>query len=178
MHTARFVRAALSTGISPPLDVGDTRSFILETDPLSGVDWERLHPLVLVDARPSKSSPAYDVLQAAHATFLRFTVRPATPTFMVDPDDQIGRSIALRFLAPGDLAWTATTDVSWLTIDPMDGLASDPPTLSVVEGALAPGWQEGAITFTTDIGPVPLPVRAYHGDVSRMHLPTITKNKP
>jgi hypothetical protein len=65
--TGRFVRAAVSTGISPGLAHGATASFNLETPALSGVNWARLHVIALVDYRPAGMSGPYDMLQAANA---------------------------------------------------------------------------------------------------------------
>ena len=61
--TSRYVRAVASTGISS-LANGATGSYSLDTSDLTGVDWGRLHPVVLVDYRPGGSG-YYDMLQAA-----------------------------------------------------------------------------------------------------------------
>ncbi|MCP4541149.1 MAG: hypothetical protein GY832_28785, partial [Chloroflexi bacterium] len=57
--TSRIVRAAVSTAIDSALAHGKTMTFTLETT-LSGVDWEKIHPLVLADYRPGGTSGAYD----------------------------------------------------------------------------------------------------------------------
>jgi hypothetical protein len=62
--TNRFVRAIASTALSPDLPDGETRSLTLDTGALSGVAWENLRAIVLVDYRPGGTSGAYDTLQA------------------------------------------------------------------------------------------------------------------
>jgi hypothetical protein len=64
--TNRFARAAVETGI-PDLAPNATATFKLETSDLSGVDWDNLHFVVLVDYRPSGSVGAFDMLQATIA---------------------------------------------------------------------------------------------------------------
>jgi hypothetical protein len=62
--TGRWVRAATAQPIAnlPP---GETQSFSVEI-PLQGVDWSRLHSVVLADDRPDGPDGAYDMLQADH----------------------------------------------------------------------------------------------------------------
>lgn len=62
--TDRWVRAASWIPIQnlPP---GETGSFTIDV-PLAGVDWSKLHSVVLADYRPGGSSGAYDTLQAVH----------------------------------------------------------------------------------------------------------------
>jgi hypothetical protein len=62
--TARIVRAVVSNRISGDLATESSFSFTLETPELSGVNWDQLHSVVLVDYRPAGSSGAYDMLQA------------------------------------------------------------------------------------------------------------------
>jgi hypothetical protein len=69
--TDRYARAAVSTGVATPLAPGASATFSLETAGLTGVDWEQLHFLVLVDYRPGGASGAYDMLQAAVALPVR-----------------------------------------------------------------------------------------------------------
>jgi len=61
--TTRVVKIFAYQSISTPLADGQTRAFSLDTGALSGVAWENLHAVVLVDYRPSIVG-AYDTLQA------------------------------------------------------------------------------------------------------------------
>jgi hypothetical protein len=62
--TDRFVRGATEQPVAS-LQPGATASFTLEL-PLVGVDWSKLHSVVLADYRPGGSTGAYDTLQASH----------------------------------------------------------------------------------------------------------------
>lgn len=62
--TMRYVRATASMGISTALADGQTGTYSLDTAALSGVVWENLHVIVLVDYFPADSLYAYDTLQA------------------------------------------------------------------------------------------------------------------
>ncbi len=63
--TGRFGRAVVNTGITA-LAPNATAEFTLATADLTGVDWARLHYIVLVDYVPPGAT-AYDMLQAAVA---------------------------------------------------------------------------------------------------------------
>jgi hypothetical protein len=65
--TSRYVRSAVSQNITTSLAPGAVADFTLETSELSGVNWDKLHYLALVDYQPVSGS-AYDLLQAAVAT--------------------------------------------------------------------------------------------------------------
>jgi hypothetical protein len=62
--TKRFVHAVASTSLSADIAPGGTGSYTLDTGTLSGVDWDNLRAIVLVDYLPSGLSGAYDMLQA------------------------------------------------------------------------------------------------------------------
>ncbi|MFZ6026186.1 MAG: hypothetical protein ACOYYS_00605 [Chloroflexota bacterium] len=65
--TSRYVRAVTSVSISPELANDASGSYSLDTPALSGVDWNNLRAIVLVDYRPDGSS-AYDMLQAVRVS--------------------------------------------------------------------------------------------------------------
>lgn len=62
--TNRLVRAVVATPVTPPLASEATATTVVVTEPLTGVVWEHLHTIVLVDYRPGGTTPAFDVLQA------------------------------------------------------------------------------------------------------------------
>ena len=68
--TDRYVCAAPSTAIASGLVNGGTMTFILETTDLTGVNWDKLHTVVLADYRPVGSSGPYDMLQATRASWI------------------------------------------------------------------------------------------------------------
>ena len=65
--TGRFVRDAPYVAINPALAHGDTRVFSLDSTPLTGVDWDKIDVIVIVDYRPGGATGPYDTLQAAVA---------------------------------------------------------------------------------------------------------------
>ena len=64
--TSRYVRSAVFQNITTSLAPGASVSFNLETLDLSGVNWDKLHFLALVDYQPVINA-AYDMLQAVVA---------------------------------------------------------------------------------------------------------------
>lgn len=66
-YTNRFVRTAISTPTGT-LANGASADYTLLTGDLSGVDWSKLHYIVLADYRPNPSGAKYDMLQAAVAS--------------------------------------------------------------------------------------------------------------
>jgi len=174
--TNRFVRATVSTSISS-LTPNDTATYTLETPELSGVDWDKLHFVALVDYRPAGSSGAYDILQATLATPLKFVVQPNTLVFMVDPTDLVRPSASVSFESPDFLNWTAVTTSSWIVVTPISGVTMIHPTISVIANTLSAGWQQGTITFATTEGSLEdqVLVRTYYGVVKRTYLPIVIR---
>jgi hypothetical protein len=64
--TSRYVRSTVFQNITTSLAPGASATFTLDTPDLTGVDWNKLHFLALVDYQPVSGS-AYDLLQAAVA---------------------------------------------------------------------------------------------------------------
>jgi hypothetical protein len=64
--TDRFVRQAVATPMED-LAPGATVTYTLDTLDLTGLDWQRLRYIALVDQRQPGTSGAYDTLQAAYA---------------------------------------------------------------------------------------------------------------
>ncbi len=62
--TGRIVRSAIFSPLTADLADGTSTTFSLATPVLSGVNWDNLHTIVLVDYRLGGSSGAYDMLQA------------------------------------------------------------------------------------------------------------------
>lgn len=62
--TNRLVRAVAATPVTPSLAPEATTTMAVVTEPLTGVVWEHLHTIVLVDYRPGGTVMAFDMLQA------------------------------------------------------------------------------------------------------------------
>lgn len=173
LHTSRIVRAAASTGISPSLGHGRTRSFTLQVT-LDGVNWSKIHPLVFVDYRPGGTGP-YDMLQAARAPIQTFTVQPPALYFMINSGDVFNRQILVTLVGPDSLTWTSSEALSWLTISPSSGSMTTRPTVSVLATGLTYGTTKGTITFSSSIANVQVPVSVYYGTVRRAFLPVVKR---
>jgi hypothetical protein len=66
--TDRYVRDVPSIAIASGLANGETMTFTLETTDLTGVNWDKLHAVVLADYRPAGSSGPYDMLQSTRTS--------------------------------------------------------------------------------------------------------------
>jgi len=145
--TGRFVRAAPWTAISPEVAPEGEYTATLETPDLAGVSWSSLHAVVLADYRPG-SGTAYDMLQGALAQPAALAADPGTVTVAIEANDRQDRLVPLRLRGPYVLSWTASPDVSWITVSPDAGPISAQPSVVVAAQRLAPGWQHGVVTFT------------------------------
>ncbi len=178
--TSRYVRAAVYTPLSSALASGASATFTLDTPDLSGVDWTKLHMLVLADYRPGGTTGAYDMLQAAFAVSPTFTVTPNPLVFLSSDANGVAQPVALNFQGPAALTWTAVENLPWLTLSAYSGSLAAPPVASVIPTLLSAGWQTGTVTFTaTNSGDLLLtqvvPVSAYVGGVRRLNLPFIVR---
>lgn len=178
--TDRFVRTAVARSISTPLPNGNIGTYTLTTGDITGVNWDNIHSVVLMDYRPSEMSAAYDTLQAAVPQLGEFTVAPNPIVFLVDSADGSGGTMTLAMQGPGSLTWTATNALAWLEVTPTSGAIVNPPIVSVVEGNLAAGWQAGSIGVTaTDGGSLnfneTVTVRVFYGPVERIFLPIVAR---
>lgn len=177
--TDRFARAAVSAPVSGDLAPGASADFVLATPALSGVNWDKLHFVVLADYRPAGASGAYDMLQAAFARPASFAVEPRMHTFLIDPASPASPPLHVRMTGPDGLTWSATTDVPWLVVSPASGSLAAPPLVSVQQSMLSAGWQEGRVNFQAIGGGSEFAdqilVRAYLGPVTRVHLPLVVR---
>jgi hypothetical protein len=147
--TDRYVRAAVSTGITN-LSPNGFATFTMETSDLEGVNWDKLHFIVLVDYKPQGSS-SYDMLQAVQAIAIPapFRVHPGSVSFCVEPEDRYNPTITLSISGANFLEWSAREDIPWLTVSPDSGSISTHPVLSADIALVSPGVSQGIITITT-----------------------------
>ena len=144
--TDRIVRAAPWVGISPEVAPNGSFTATLETSDLSTVNWTALHTVAVADYLPA--GPAYDMLQGAMAEPAALAAEPQTVTVALDANSGQDRAVAVHLRGPHVLSWTAVADVPWITATPDSGPVSVQPTLIVAAGRLAPGWQQGVVTFS------------------------------
>ncbi len=112
--TNRFVRAVRSITVGT-LAPDASKSFTVEV-PLTGVNWSKLHSVVLVDYRPSSGNGSYDMLQAAIAMPAGLGVVPSQ--LALSPGEP---SAEVELRGPHVLSWSAAVDVPWLEVVPEQG---------------------------------------------------------
>jgi hypothetical protein len=146
--TGHLVRAVSTVPISAPLAPGGTFTATLNSATLSGVDWDNLHALALVDYRPGGTSGAYDMLQAAIATAPGITATPEELSFEVNSGTPSLDTAELALAGPTVVSWTSSSDVLWLDVEPPSGTLPAQVSLTVRPGLLPWGVQQGHLTFT------------------------------
>ncbi|HNT56027.1 MAG TPA: hypothetical protein PKG95_15025 [Anaerolineaceae bacterium] len=62
--TQRYVRAQVSQALSSNLAPGASAQYLLTVNSLSGVDWNRMHGVIILDYRPNPSLRPYNTYQA------------------------------------------------------------------------------------------------------------------
>jgi hypothetical protein len=176
--TSRYVRAAASIGITN-LEPDASDTFVFETDELEGVDWEKLHYIVLVDYIPDVNLGVYDMLQATEAVLVLdpFDVQPNPLWFLIDPADPPNPSAALNIQGASFVNWSAVESVPWLTISPANGSYNTHPVVSIDTASLSGGMQQGVIGFITLDGFFDeyLIVNAYYAPHEHAYLPFVNR---
>jgi thiol-disulfide isomerase/thioredoxin len=178
--TGRYVRQTISTPISNDLLPSSTARFVLTTPEITGVDWQKIRTVVMVDYQPNANGP-YDMLQAVIPTTTPdFSVQPNPMTFLVDNTTGQGNSLRLSFQGAAWLEWTASSIPPWMSIDPSTGSLINSPIASVATGSLTPGWQEGMVRFTATNSAgeqfhEDVSARVYYGTLEYLYLPIARK---
>lgn len=165
--TSRYVRSAPFVGIEPALPPGGEASYVLNTDTLNDVVWDKLHAVAFVDYRPDPKKP-YNMLQAAISQAAGFYVSPKALQVNIDADNPQFATTEISLAGPFPLTWNATIHGNWLTLDQMSGTIDSKPKLSLAIDKLTHGWQEGSVemiatstdgmSYTTS-----LPIKVYYG---------------
>ncbi len=145
--TDRFVRAASAHPLVQAVAPGGSVAVTADVQ-LSGVIWDRIHAVALLDYRPGGDSGPYDVLQAAPAGPPAMTASPAALELSPGPPSSTRMTATLRLAGPYSATWSAASNAPWLTVEP--GTGGLPATITVtVDPALLPwGASPGALTFT------------------------------
>jgi hypothetical protein len=179
--TNRFVREVVYQDILSELAPGSSAVFELETPDLIGVDWDKLHFLALAEYRPTEITEAYDMLQAATAQRVDFSVLPNSLTLMIDPGEPSIPTTPINLSGSQLLNWTASEDIPWLTLSSNSGTVPTSLSITIDTSLLSPGWQpEGRISFSATAGEQTLfteevSVQTYYGSTSRIYLPMVKR---
>lgn len=171
--TNRFGRVEVVRNVTDLLPNQD-RMVSLTSDALTGVAWDKLRVIVLLEYyRPDLGH--YDMLQAAMAQQVApgLSAAPDSLDFMIDPDDPAAPAVTVQVLGAGFTEWTATADSPWIIVSPASGLLLTHPQVTVDKAALAPGWQTGGITFSSIDAAYAdrVTVQAFLGPLERLYIP-------
>lgn len=179
--TSRIVRGDayeyIFTGVTP----GSSATYTLETNELIGVDWEKLHYMALVDYRPGGDTGPFDILQAAEAQEISFSIYPNPLVFMVDLNDPSTITTIMTLAGHDSLDWSVSESIDWLTISPSSGSFPASPLVSIEKSKLTLGWQpeetlifnissDGGLHFEENVE-----VKAFYGSVKKAYLPLLTR---
>jgi hypothetical protein len=172
--TDRLVVNTVNTPINS-LANNATGTYQLQTVDLVGVDWSKLHYIALVDYIPDSATGKYDMLQAAVATSLA-QVKPDQLVFVVDHDATSVPIQTAQVQGPASLTWNASESAAWLTVT-STGNPATPVHFNVNKAALANGWQQAVVTFSSTDGALSdqVTVKAYLGDLAPIFLPMTAK---
>ena len=178
--TDRYVRDAVGSALGSQLAPGATMTFTLDTPDLSGVNWNNMRLLVAADYLPAGYVGAFDMLQAAHAMPVTFTVQPDPLVFLVDPAHALSQTLSIQLRGPHALSWTAVENIPWLSLSANTDSIAAAPTATVDPGSLVPGWQEGQMTFSAMSGDgmafsQTVLAKAYSGPLNWIYLPILMR---
>jgi len=178
--TSRIVRgdAGYDIYLQTP---GSLSTYTLETNELEGVDWDKLHFIAIVDYRPGGNTGPYDILQAAEAQEISFSIRPNPLVFMVDLTDPPPITSTITLAGHDSLDWSVSENIDWLTISPTSGSFPASPLVAIEKSKLTLGWQpEETLIFniSSDDGlhfEENVEVKAFYGSVKKAYLPLLTR---
>jgi len=125
---------------------GETATMVVDTPPMSGVNWSRMAGLVLLEDRPGGAG-AYDMVQAAEGLPASLN---ATPEHLVMSTDLPAAEVELT--GPHVLSWSASSDASWIEVEPTSGAVPATVVLTLRSDLRPPGASEGTVSFAATGG--------------------------
>ncbi len=140
--TGTWVRTTAMWHLPFDLAQGERITAVVDTPPMSGVNWDRMAGLVLVEDRLSDSG-AFDALQAADAP-------PAG--LIMEPDhlvvSALGGDAEVALRGPHVLTWSAASNVPWLEVTPEEGTLPAGVTVTLRPELRPPNAADGLVTVT------------------------------
>ena len=137
--TDTWVRAAVRSPIGVSVAAGERITAVVETPALTGVSWERIESLAMVERRTAAGG-RYDMLQAAVSRPAALLVSPGQVTM-----PRSAASAEIELAGPHALAWTAEPDSPWLEVVPASGTVPTTATVRAVVAALPAGTVTGHV---------------------------------
>jgi hypothetical protein len=127
-----------------PFDLapGESATAVIDTLPMSGVDWSMMAGLVIIEDQTGGGG-SYDMAQAAEALPAGLT---AVPDNLILSSSASWAEVALT--GPHVLSWTASSDVSWIEVTPTAGDLPANPTVTVRPELAPTSGARGVVTFS------------------------------
>ena len=141
-HSTTWVRSTARQFLPFDLAPGESTAVVIDSPPMSGVDWSRMAGLVLIEDRP-RISGGYDMCQAAEAVPAGLVATPDTLEI-----DRRGREVEVALTGPHVLEWSATSSVPWIEATPSSGELPATVTLTYHPELQPPLDTEGSVTFS------------------------------
>jgi len=141
-HSMTWVRSTAFQFLPFDLAPGESTTMVIDSPPMSGVDWNRMACLVMLEDRPNGLG-AYDMLQAAEALPAGLAAAPSTLEM-----DRRGPKAEVFLAGPHVMSWSATSDVPWIEATPSSGEVPMAVTLTYHPELRAPLETEGTVTFS------------------------------
>ncbi len=170
--------AAAKTAISS-LAPGETDTFEIEVPDVDPTDWSKVEIIVLVDYQTAPGEH-YDQLQAAIAT-KALDVHPDYHLFFLDDGVTSVPGFTSVVLGNQGLAWTASSNQTWLSLNPSSGIVGDAIVMTTDGTALEAGWNSAVVTITdsSETYTTNVIVEIYAAspgeEINRVFLPVITR---
>lgn len=170
--------AASKTPISS-LAPGQTDTFEIEVPDIDPTDWDKVEIIVLVDYQTAPGEH-YDQLQAAIAP-KALDIQPNLHTWFLDDGDTLVPGFSSTVLGNAGLAWIASSDQTWLTLDKSSGVVGDSLGMITAGENLIPGWNTAIVAITDNSATYSANVivniyKASPGEViNRIYLPVVTR---
>jgi hypothetical protein len=141
-HSTTWVRSTALRYLPFDLAPGESAAVIFDSPPMSGVDWNQMAGLVMVEDRPGGSG-TYDLLQATEALPVGLT---ATPSSLQAQRRGPGPEVVLT--GPHVLSWSAVSNVPWIEVTPGSGELPATVTLRLRSEFRPRQEHEGLVTFS------------------------------
>jgi hypothetical protein len=137
-----WVRSSAQQSLPFDLAPGESATAVIDTPPMSGVDWSKMTGLVMIEDQTG-SCGCYDMAQAAEALPAGLT---AVPDNLILSSSASSAEVVLT--GPYVLSWTASSDVSWIEVTPSSGDLPANPTVTVRPELAPASGSGGVVTFS------------------------------
>jgi hypothetical protein len=141
-HSTTWVRSTAQRYLPFDLAPGESATVVIDSPPMSDVDWSRMAGLVVIEDRPGGAG-AYDMLQATEALPAGLTAAPDSLEV-----GWHGPGSEVLLTGPHVLSWSATSDVPWIEVSPSSGDLPATATLAVSSEMRPRLESEGVVTFS------------------------------